>query len=176
MRGDDPPTCDIEVVGPNKDAGQLSPFLQPTPPASKEEVPPISSGRCVEQGRCPMGPGCVHSLAVDCVPDGRVCMSRPPGGGESAGSPAWRPRCQVGIVLLRYSSAPEKRPLFGAVVTLARVWVEAPDGCQVSRRSILGVSGKSRGRGLNREPRTLSVTVAANQGPGSMWRWQRSLT
>ena len=45
-RGNEPSACNIKVVGPNEDAGQLPPFFQTAPPASKKEVPPVSgSGR-----------------------------------------------------------------------------------------------------------------------------------
>ena len=46
--GDEPSACNIEVVSPDEDAGQLSSFFQPAPPASEEEIPPISSGHCVD--------------------------------------------------------------------------------------------------------------------------------
>ena len=93
---------------------------------------------------------------------------------ESAGSPAWRLRCQVGISLHHCSSTLARRLLFGVAVSQAKAWAEAPDDCQGSRRSILCVSGRPPGRGRSREPRTRSGTVAVNPYPGNTWRWRRS--
>ena len=40
--GEQPSTDHVEVVYPQEDAYQLPPLLQPTPPSSEDQVPPVS--------------------------------------------------------------------------------------------------------------------------------------
>ena len=68
--GNEPSACNIKAVSPDEDASQLSPFFQPAPPAPKEEIPPISSGRHVDgedvqgaQGVFILRPQIVHLMS-----------------------------------------------------------------------------------------------------------------